>query len=145
MTDLPAEFRILQFPDWEGELDAAVRENDQDKRPERCVDGAFCVGRPGAGAPLHLIRGKALLEIIKPVLVLVIVFSPTITWSQTQATDQSSPLEYAQQNPTSQSNPAPAPPTDSGTVSLPEQAPAPPKQKRRFPGPADQAYVLARS
>jgi len=65
-----------------------------------------------------------LLEIQRAVLVLVILFSPTLTWSQTQVTDQSNPLEYAQQSPTSQSNPSPAPPTDSGTVSLPAQAPA---------------------
>ena len=94
-----------------------------------CVDGALCVGRLGVSAPVHLIRRKALLEIIKAVLVLVIPFSPTITWSQTQVTDQSNPLEYAQQSPTSQSNPAPAPPTDSGTVSLPDQAPAPQNKK----------------
>jgi hypothetical protein len=87
------------------------------------------VGRLGVSAPVHLIRRKALLEIIKAVLVLVIPFSPTITWSQTQVTDQSNPLEYAQQSPTSQSNPAPAPPTDSGTVSLPDQAPAPQNKK----------------
>ena len=87
------------------------------------------MGRLGVSAPVHLIRRKALLEIIKAVLVLVIPFSPTITWSQTQVTDQSNPLEYAQQSPTSQSNPAPAPPTDSGTVSLPDQAPAPQNKK----------------
>jgi hypothetical protein len=79
---------------------------------------------------LRLIRGKALLEITKAVLVLVILFSPAITWSQTQVTDQSNPLEYAQQSPTSQSNPAPAPSTDSGTVSLPDQAPAPQNKKK---------------
>jgi hypothetical protein len=64
-------------------------------------------------------------EIIKAILILLILFSPAITWSQIQVTDQSNPLEYAQQSPTSQSYPAPAPPTDSGTVSLPDQAPAP--------------------
>jgi hypothetical protein len=94
-----------------------------------CVDGVLYVGRLGVSPPLRLIRGKALLEIIKAVLVLVILFSPAITWSQTQVTDQSNPLEYAQQSPTSQSNPAPAPATDSGTVSLPDQAPVPPNKK----------------
>jgi hypothetical protein len=88
------------------------------------LDGALCVGRLGAGASLHLIQRKAFLQIIKPVLVLVILFSPAITWSQTQVTDQSNSLEYAQQSPPSQSDQAPAPPTDSGTVSLPDQAPA---------------------
>src|ERR1700680_2113720 len=92
-------------------------------------DGALCVCRLVVSPPLQLIRRKALLEIIKAVLVLVILFSPTITWSQTQVTDQSNPLEYAQQSPTSQSNPSPAPPTDSGTVSLPAQAPAPQDKK----------------
>jgi hypothetical protein len=82
------------------------------------------VGRLG-GPPLHLIQRKAMVEIIKAVLVLVILFSPTITWSQTQDMDQSNPLEYALQSPASQSNSAPAPPTDSGTVSLPDQASAP--------------------
>lgn len=94
-----------------------------------CVDGVLYVGRLGVSPPLRLIRRKALLEIIKAVLVLVILFSPAITWSQTQVTDQSNPLEYDQQSPTSQSNPAPAPATDSGTVSLPDQAPVPPNKK----------------
>jgi hypothetical protein len=92
-------------------------------------DGALWVGRLGVRPPLQLIRRKALFEIIKAVLVLVILFSPTITWSRTQVTDQSNPLEYDQQSPTSQSNPAPAPPTDSGTVSLPDPAPAPQNKK----------------
>jgi len=60
-----------------------------------------------------------LLEIIKAALLLFILFSPIITWSQTQVTDQSDSLEYSEQSPTSQSNSAPAPPTNSGTVSLP--------------------------
>jgi hypothetical protein len=83
----------------------------------------------GVSPPLDLIRRKVLPEIMKPVLVLVILFSPAIMWSQTQVTDQSNPLEYAQQSPTSQSNPAPAPPTDSSTVPLPDQAPAPQNKK----------------
>ena len=79
--------------------------------------------RLGGSLPLHLIRRKAVREIIGAVLALVILFSPTITWSQTQVTDQSNPLEYALQSPTAQSNPAPAPPTDSGAVS-PDQTSA---------------------
>jgi hypothetical protein len=63
-------------------------------------------------------RGKALLETIKAVLILIILFSPTVTWSQTQVADQSNP---PQQNPASQDNPAPAPPADSGTVAPPDQ------------------------
>jgi hypothetical protein len=81
------------------------------------------VDRLGGSLPLHLIRRKAVREIIGAVLALVILFSPTITWSQTQVTDQSNPLEYALQSPTAQSNPAPAPPTDSGAVS-PDQTSA---------------------
>jgi hypothetical protein len=83
----------------------------------------------GLSPPLDLIRRKVMPEIIKPVLVLVILFSSAVTWSQTQVTDQSDPLEYAQQSPTSPSNPAPGPPTDSSTVSLPDQAPAPQNKK----------------
>src|ERR1700680_1784147 len=97
-------------------------------------DGALCVGRLVVSPPLQLNRRKALLEIIKAVLILLILFSPAITWSQTQVMDQSNPLEYAQQNPTSQSNPAPAPPTNSGTVSLPDQAPAQQNKKNNSQG-----------
>ncbi|HVB55667.1 MAG TPA: hypothetical protein VNE63_04425 [Candidatus Acidoferrales bacterium] len=89
-----------------------------------CIDGALCVGRLGVNPPLRLIPRKALFQIIKAVLILAILFSPTITWSQEQVTDQSNPLEFVQQSPTSQSNPAPAPPADSGAVSLPDKAPA---------------------
>ncbi|MGH9690834.1 MAG: hypothetical protein ACRD4C_07095 [Candidatus Acidiferrales bacterium] len=88
-----------------------------------CIDGVLCVGRLGVNPPLRLIPRKALFQIIKAVLILAILFSPTITWSQEQVTDQSNPLEFVQQSPTSQSNPAPAPPTD-GTVSLPDKVPA---------------------
>src|ERR1700680_75600 len=97
-----------------------------------CVDGGVCVARLGVRSPVRLIRRTALLEIIKAVLIvliLLILFSPAITWCQTQGTDQSNPLGDAQQSPTPQSSPAPAPPTDSGTVSLPAQAPAPEDKK----------------
>src|ERR1700737_3677386 len=96
------------------------------------VDGGVCVARLGVRSPVRLIRRTVLLEIIKAVLILLILFSlfsPAITWSQTQGTDQSNPLGDAQQSPTPQSSPAPAPPTDSGTVSLPAQAPAPQDKK----------------
>src|ERR1700674_1107567 len=83
----------------------------------------------GVSPSLDLIRRNVLPDIIKPVLVLVILFSSAVTWSQTQVTDQSNPLEYAQKSPTSQSNPAPGPATDSGTVSLPDQAPPPQNKK----------------
>jgi len=64
-------------------------------------------------------------DLVKLGLVLLILCSPAISWSQTPVSDQSDPLEYAQQSPTSESNSPPAPPPDSGTVSLPDQAPAP--------------------
>jgi hypothetical protein len=35
MTDFPPEARVLQFPDWQGYLEAAVREDDPSKRRER--------------------------------------------------------------------------------------------------------------
>src|SRR6202022_2102674 len=101
------------------------------------VDGGVCVARLGVRSPVRLIRRTVLLEIIKAVLILLILFSlfsPAITWSQTQGTDQSNPLGDAQQSPTPQSSPAPAPPTDSGTVSFPAPAPAPPGKKSQFPG-----------
>ena len=90
---------------------------------------ALCISRMVIRPP-RLIRDEASLEIIKAALVLVALFSPTIAWSQTQVTNQSNPLEYDQQSPTSQSNPAPAPPADSGTVSLPDQSPASPQDKK---------------
>jgi hypothetical protein len=74
-------------------------------------------------------RRKALPRITDVVFVLFILFLPTITWSQAQNTEQTGPLEYAEQSPASQSNPSPAPRSDSGTVSLPDQAPAPQNKK----------------
>jgi len=84
------------------------------------------VGRLGVSPPLRVIRREALLEIIKGILVVVILFAATVTWSQTQVTDESNLPENAQQSSTSQSNPAPAPPTDSGK---PEQSP--PSQEKK--------------
>lgn len=73
--------------------------------------GALCVGWLDVSRPLHLIRRKASLEIIKSVSVLVILFvllfSPTRMWSQTQATTPPNPVNLAQQNPASRSKPAP--------------------------------------
>ena len=74
--------------------------------------------------PWHLIRRTISLEIIKAVLVLVILSSPTVARSQTQDTDQSNPLSYSQQESESQNSQAPAPPTNNGTASLPDQIPA---------------------
>ncbi|MHB8539361.1 MAG: hypothetical protein ACYDCD_00250 [Candidatus Acidiferrales bacterium] len=76
-----------------------------------------------------MIRRKASLEIIKAVSVFVILFvvlfSPTVMWSQTQATEPSNPIEHAQQSPPPHSKPVPAPTTNSGTVPVPKQAAAP--------------------
>jgi len=35
MEDVRKESSVLQFPDWQGEFEAAMRENDQRQRPER--------------------------------------------------------------------------------------------------------------
>jgi hypothetical protein len=82
------------------------------------------VGRLEVSPPWHLMRRKTSLDILKAVLVLVILSSPTIARSQTQDTDQSNPLNYFQQESESQNNQPPAPPTNSGTASLPDQIPA---------------------
>ena len=80
--------------------------------------GTLCVGWLGVNPPLRLTRRKTSLEIIKVVSVLVTLFvvllSPTLTWSQTQATQSSNPagqIDQAQQsqNQAPQSKPAPPP------------------------------------
>ena len=63
-------------------------------------------------------------QITEVVFVLLILLVPTVTWSQAQNTDQTDPLEYAQQSPTSQDQPAHAAPLDTGAVSLPGPVPA---------------------
>ena len=64
-----------------------------------------------------------MIEIRRAILVLAILLSPAIGWSQTQLTDNFNPVEYVQQASTSQSNPAPTSPPDNATVALPGQAP----------------------
>jgi len=64
-----------------------------------------------------------LLEIRRTILILGIVLAPAIAWSQTQPTDNSTPLEYVQQSATPQSVPEPAAPPDKATVPRPGQAP----------------------
>src|SRR5690242_4027861 len=66
---------------------------------------------------------------MKVVFFLVTIFSPIITWSQTQVADQCDPLEYAQKSSVSQSNPAPAPPKHSCAAASPDKAPAPQSKK----------------
>ena len=69
-------------------------------------------------------------QIAEVVVVLFLLFLPALAWSQAQNTDQTGPIEYAQQStPASQSKPAPAPPSDSGAVSLPD-TPQPSKNKK---------------
>jgi hypothetical protein len=63
-------------------------------------------------------------RITEVAFVLSILLLSAITWSQGQDTDQTNPPEYAQQILTSQNNPAPTPPSDSGPVSLQDEAPA---------------------
>ena len=83
---------------------------------------------------MHFVRRNARLEAIKAVLVLVILCSPAITWSQTQVADQFNSPEYALQCLTSQSNPTLAPPTDGDTVSSSAQAPAAQNKEDDSPG-----------
>ena len=64
-----------------------------------------------------------MLEIKRAVLVLFILLTPAIGWSQTQPPDDSIPLESVQQSSTPPSNPAPTPPPDKPTVAMPGQAP----------------------
>jgi hypothetical protein len=91
-------------------------------------EGALCVWRLGGSPPLRVVRREALLEILRGILVVVILFAATVTWSHAQVSDESNLPENAQQSSTSQSDPAPAPPT--------EQAP-PPQDKKQDPPPQE--------
>ena len=68
---------------------------------------------------------KSLIEITRAILVLVVLLSPSVGWSQTQIADQSNTPENARQNPTPPTNSAAAQPSGSGTVAVPDQAPSP--------------------
>jgi hypothetical protein len=72
---------------------------------------------------------KALIEIRSALFILLTLLSPAIVWSQTQVRDQPNSLDYFQQTPSSQSNPASAPPSDNASVAEPSQAPAPQDKK----------------
>ena len=64
-----------------------------------------------------------MLEIRKTILILIILLTPAIVWSQTQATDDSLPIEDLQQSSPPPSNPAPTPPLpDKPTAATPDQA-----------------------
>src|SRR5579864_2996761 len=67
---------------------------------------------------------KSLIEITRAILVLVVLLSPSVGWSQTQIADQSNPPENAPQNPTPATNSAAAQPSGSGTAAVPDQAPS---------------------
>ena len=81
---------------------------------------SYARGRP----PLNVARRKALIEAIDGVLVFVLLFSPTITWSQPQAREETNLPECAQQ-----SNPAPVSPSDSGAGTRPVEVPASQQKK----------------
>lgn len=68
---------------------------------------------------------KSLLEITRAILVLALLLSPSLCWSQAQIADQSNSPENAQPNPTPPRNSAPAPQSTSGTA-VPDQVPAAP-------------------
>jgi hypothetical protein len=79
--------------------------------------------------PCPICKKQLTKQTTEVVFVLFILFLPTITWSQAKDTDQTDPLEYVQQSPTSHNNLAPAPPSDSSAISLPDPAPAPQDKK----------------
>ena len=64
-------------------------------------------------------------EIRSAVFMVLTFVSPVLACSQTQITDKTDPPDYASENPTSQSNPASAPPS------------APPAQESQNPSPQD--------
>jgi hypothetical protein len=67
---------------------------------------------------------KSLLEFTKAILVLVILLSTSVAWSQTQIADQSNTIENAQQKPPPPNSP-PATPSAGGTVVATDQPPSP--------------------
>jgi len=69
------------------------------------------------------------LEIRGALFILLTLLSPAVACSQTQVTDQANPLDYVQQTPPSQSNPASEQPSDNATVAVPIQNPAPQDKK----------------
>ena len=64
-----------------------------------------------------------MLEILRAHLILVVLLTPAIGWSQAQPTDNSDPVEFGQQPPTSQSDLALTSPPAGATVATPVQAP----------------------
>jgi hypothetical protein len=74
-----------------------------------------------------------LLEIRRAVLILFILLTPAIGWSQTQPPDNFTPPEYVQQSSPPQSNPAPTPLPDKPTAVIPDQALDAPNKKDDSP------------
>ncbi len=70
-----------------------------------------------------------MLGIRSALFIFLTLLSPAVACSQTQVTDQANPLDYVQQNPTSQSNPASGQPSDNAPVVMPSQNPAPQDKK----------------
>ena len=84
--------------------------------------------------PCPICKKQLSRRITDVAFVLFLLSLPATTWSQEKNTDQTDPLGYAQQGPTSQNNLAPAPPSDSGAVSLPDAAPVPQDKKDNSQG-----------
>jgi hypothetical protein len=64
-----------------------------------------------------------LLEFRRAILVLVILLTPAVGWSQAQQTGNSNPLEFGQQPSASQNKPVPEPPPGKSKVTTPGQSP----------------------
>jgi len=69
------------------------------------------------------------LEIRSAFFILLTLLSPAVACAQTRVTDQANPLDYVQQSPASQSNPASAQLSDNTPVAVPRQNPAPQDKK----------------
>ena len=70
----------------------------------------------------------------RSILILVILLTPAIGWSQTQVTDNSNTPDYSQQASPAQSNPAPASPSGQAPVATPGQTPDPQNKNDDAPG-----------
>jgi hypothetical protein len=74
---------------------------------------------------------NALLEIRRVILTLVILFTPAIVGSQTQAPENSAPVDYVQQSPPPSGDPDPALPPDKPMAVTPDPAPGAPIQNKK--------------
>jgi hypothetical protein len=87
MTSLSKEFRALQFPDWLGEFEAVVREDDIGKRPERLRalrTAIFLRLKTNASRPPGTVERIALDDAIHLLRVLRNESSPFLDWHETQ-------------------------------------------------------------